>query len=144
MRKKFYASGFLYHLPSQQILLQQQTPTLPAIASPWFLFNNSYSEREEPNEIFKNIIFDLLHIKIDNIHPVYSYVNDNTNTYQTIIYSELQEFQDFSPKNGLTFCWFSFKDVLKLYASEQIKHDIVVGQRVIDAKRRKSEGKHTF
>ena len=30
------------------------------------------------------------------------------------------------------FAWFSFKQVPKLNLSEQNKHDIVVGQRVID------------
>lgn len=143
MHKNFYASGFLYHLPSQQILLQQQQSS-SQVTSQWNLFNTSYNDGEDASEVFKKLILDLLQVKIDPVYAVYSYVNESTDTQQTILYSELQEFQEFSPKNGLVFNWFSFKDVTKLPLPEQIKHDIVVGQRVIDAARRKSEGLHTF
>ncbi len=143
MHKRFYASGFLFNLPSQQILLQQTTPISPTSSSPWQLFSAPYSENEEPNEAFKKLIFDLLGIKIENIQPIYSYIDDNTKVQQTIMYGELETLHDFPAKDGLTFAWFSFKDVLKLQAAKQIKHDIVVGQRVIDAIRRKAEGQHT-
>lgn len=137
MHKTSYASGFLYHLPSQQILLQQKTPTTSTHSAPWSLFTSPYSENEDPKEIFKNIIFDLLHIKIDTVHLVYSYFNENTSMNHVIVYAELNDLQNFS-KNGITYAWFSFRDVTKLNIAEQTKHDIVIAQRVIDDAARKN------
>lgn len=143
MHKKFYASGFLYHSPSQRILLQQSN-SIPPTSSSWLLFGGQYLEKEDPKALFENIIFKLLDIKIKVVRPIYSYFNYTTGEFQYIVYSQLSKFQNFSSKNGLTFAWFSFKDVLKLKITEQTKHDIVVGQRVIEATERKSRGEHTF
>jgi hypothetical protein len=86
----------------------------------------------------------LLEIEINVVHPIYSYFNADKEKNQFIGYSTIKTRQQFSPKNGLTFAWFSFKDVLKLQTSKQMKHDIVVGQRVIEAATRKRLGEHTF
>ena len=144
MHKKFYASGFLYYLPTQRILLHQQTSSSSTLLSPWRLFGSLYTEKEEPETVFKNIIHETLSIKIGIVNTVYSYFNTNTNTNQVIVYSELKTLKNFSSKNGLTFVWFSFKEVIKLQITEQTKHDIVVGHRVIEAAARKSRGEHTF
>jgi hypothetical protein len=143
MHKDFYTSGFLYHPSSQQILLQQDN-SLSTTSSPWLLFGGSYLEQEEPEASFKNVIFNLLDIKINVVHNVYSYFNETMDKNQYIGYSTVRSRQTFSSKNGLTFAWFSFKDVLKLQATKQTKHDIVVGQRVIEAATRKRLGEHTF
>lgn len=143
MHKNFYASGFLYHPSSQQILLQQNSSISPMSTS-WLLFGGFYLEDEKPEALFKDIIFKLLDIKTRVVYPIYSYFSDNTRESQYIVYSHLSKLHNFSSKNGLTFAWFSFKDVLKLKITEQTKHDIVVGQRVIDAAKRKSRGEHTF
>ncbi|SRR6266568_6329294 len=141
MHKKFYASGFLVHLPSQQILLQQDTSS-ENLLSQWLLFSGSHTEKDSPERIFKDVISDLLNIELDIVYPVYSYENENVN--QCIVYSEIDALQDFSPKNGLTFAWFTFRDIMRLHLTEQTKHDIVVGQRVINAATRKRNGEHTF
>lgn len=142
MHKNFYASGFLYHAPSQRILLQQKSSTAD-ISSSWLLFGG-HLEKEEPEALFKDIIFKFLGIEIRVVKPVYSYFNDSTNEFQYIVYSQLRKFQSFSSKKGLTFAWFSFKEILKLKITEQTKHDIVIGQRVIEAAIRKRLGLHTF
>jgi hypothetical protein len=141
MHKTFYASGFLYHLASQQILLQQNTSS-QYFSSHWLLFEKTYTGNEIPETIFKNMISDVLRIKINDVHPVYAYEHENTN--KTVFYSKLDSLQDFPSKNGLLFKWFSFRDVRSLHIIEQTKHDIVVGQRVIDAELRKDRGEHTF
>ncbi|MBU4017288.1 hypothetical protein KKF69_07505, partial [Patescibacteria group bacterium] len=82
--------------------------------------------------------------EIREVLPVYSYLNENSDEFQYIVYSQLGELRNFSSKNGQTFGWFTFKEVLKLKVTEQTKHDIVVGQRVIEAAMRKSLGEHTF
>ncbi len=141
MHKKFYASGFIHHLDSQQILLQQDTSSQD-LSSQWFLFSGPHTEKESPETVFKNVVKDLLKIKVDDVLSVYSYENEKEN--QTIVYAEIESLQEFPPKNGLVFNWFSFKDIPKLKITPQTKHDIVVGQRVIEASGRKSRGEHTF
>jgi hypothetical protein len=141
MHKPFYASGFLYHLDSQQILLQQDT-TSKDILSQWYLFEGQYTEKNTPEIVFKKILHDLLDLKIDTVHSIYSYENEKANQY--VVYAEIDELRDFEPKNGIIFNWFSFKNIYKLQVAKQTKHDIVVGQRVIEASGRKSRGEHTF
>jgi hypothetical protein len=142
MHKDFYASGFLYHPASEQILLQQNTSVPPA-SSPWSLFE-VVSTKGDPETAFKDTILDLLEIKINVVHPIYSYFNEDADKNQFMGYATIRTRQQFAPKNGLTFAWFSFKDVLKLQTTKQMKHDIVVGQRVIEAATRKRLGEHTF
>ena len=143
MHKDFYASGFIYHPPSEKILLQQ-TIAIPPVSSPWLLFEENYSEKDDPAVLFKKMISDLLNIELAEVYPVYSYFNENKKRNQSIIYSSVTNMVDFTPKNGMNFAWFTFKEVLKLQVTEQTKHDIVVGQRVIEAAIRKSLGLHTF
>lgn len=150
MHKKFYASGFIYHPSTNQILLQQnnidplRSEPKPPTSTTWSLIGVLYPEDEKPEASFKNIILELLGIKVKNVYPVYSYSNEGMDEFQYIVYSRLSKFQNFSPQNGLIFEWFSFKDVLKLRVAEQTKHDIVVGLRVIEAAKRRSMGEHTF
>ena len=143
MLKNIYASGFLFHPASQQILLQQAVSSLPTL-SPWSLLNGFYTQDENPDSVFKNAVSDLLGVQVHIAYPVYSYFNENTGMSQFIFYSELPRIQDFVTQEGLTFSWFSFKNVLKLNTSEQTKHDIVVGKRVIEASERRRLGLHTF
>ena len=141
MHKDFYAGGFLFNPYSEKILLQQHI-TGSEISSPWLLFGNNCLEQDNPIEIFKETIFQLLDIRIKDVFSVYSYTNENVLNKQSILYSEINSLQKFSPKNGLNFAWFSFKDVLRLQSTEQTKHDIVVGQRVIEAASREKLGEY--
>lgn len=141
MQKKLCASGFLIHIPSQQILLQQNT-TSDNFSSPWLLFEKTYQVEEAPEIVFKNLIAQLLHVTLDVVYPVYSYEYENTN--QSIMYSELDDLLNFPSENGLVFNWFSFRNVRNLQVTEQTKHDIVVSQRVIEAELRKRRGEHTL
>ena len=143
MHKDFYASGFLYYPLTQQILLQQNSNPSPASPS-WTLLGRPYSQEEDPEIVLKSIILTLLDIKITGILPVYSYVDENTNSNQFIGYSIAKSKKKFSEIKENIFGWFSFKDILKLQIEEQTKHDIIVGQRVIEAAERKRLGQHTF
>lgn len=140
MHKIFYASGFLYNPSSQQILLQQPYAT----TSPWVLFEKEYTTDELPETIFKENVFTLLGIRIDTIYPIYSYHTETTENNRSLYYATIKTLQEFPPKNNYTFRWFSFKEVLKIQATEQTKHDIIVGQRVIEAAGRRERGEHSF
>ena len=143
MHKGFYASGFLYHPHSKQILLQQFTP-IANILSPWLLFGGVGSGEENPGAIFQHAILELLHVKIDMVYPVYSYPYKDTDKSHFIVYSKIRKKENFSARNGVTFAWFSMRQIFRLPLSEQTQHDITVGIRVIDAATRKRLGEHTF
>lgn len=143
MHKDFYASGFIYHPRTQQILLQQHNLAAPTSAS-WLLFSFPYSEKDKPEDIFKKHAGKLLQIEIKTICPIYTYDNEEDNKSHYLVYGLVNKMQEFPKKKGVSFGWFSFKDITKLKIDEQTKHDIIVGQRVIDAAVRKAKGEHTF
>jgi hypothetical protein len=143
MHKTFYASGFLFHLPSQQILLRQYQ-SKSTITSPWVLFEKEHAENKTPNEVFEKEVLKHLDVDIDSVVQIYAYnSNDNTKSY-TLFYASVKKLEDYPPKNGHAFRWFSFKEVLKIKAAEQTKHDIVVGQRVIESVKRKKAGERSL
>ena len=143
MHKDFYASGFLYHPPSQQILLQQSTSIENAL-SQWLLFGAGSSHEENPETTFQKIIFSLLAIELPVVYPVYFHPYENTQKNHYIVYAKVRRKEDFSGKNGMKFGWFSFRQILKMRLAKQTEHDITVGIRVIDAATRKRLGEHTF
>lgn len=143
MHKDFYAGGFLFYPDTEQILLQQSIST-SGISNPWVLLGGISNGRENPEDVFKKTINTLLDIKIDNVFPVYSYSKENIYGTQHIFYAEIETIQNFPSKNNLTFAWFLFKEIPKINASDQTKHDIVVGQRVIEAAIRRRLGLHSF
>ncbi len=136
-----YASGFLYHPPTQQILLQQPSPD-----TIWSLIGGIYKEDETPEKAFQRITKSILkvHLSLASIHPVYSYVRDDMKRKQCIIYAEIQDQLKATSKKGILFTWFNRKQILKLPLDPQTKQDIIVGHRVIDAKTRERLGQHTL
>lgn len=143
MHKDFYASGFLYHSPSRQLLLQQPTSITNPISS-WSLIGGIGFEGEDPKETFQNSVFLLLDIKITIVHPIYFYQRTDTDRTRYIHYSQVRKRQDFSSKNGVSFAWFSMRQIIKMHLPAQTEQDITVGIRVIDAATRKRLGEHTF
>lgn len=142
MHNDFYASGFLYHPVSQQILLQQSSAQ--SSTSSWTLFGTLCGEKDDPEIILKDVIASLLGIQTKKILPVYSYANEEKNVRQYIGYAIAKTKKSVAIKNGFQFAWFTFKEILKLHIDTQTKHDIVVGQRVIEAQERRRLGLHTF
>lgn len=136
--ESFYASGFLYHPASQQILLQQ--PITSPNPSPWALFEGPPVGKETPEKTFQRLVGKSLGLTLNlrDIYPVYFYHCSGKD--RQIIYGQLKTAKAFSPRKGATFGWFSFKQVNKLSLSVQAKHDVAVAQRVIAASIRKSLG----
>lgn len=140
MHKSFYASGFLYHAASQQILLQQQTsvdsnPT-------WSLLGDSCKATTDHLEQFQQIIRKTLKVSPpkEAVHAVYDYCHRETGENHFVLFVEVADLKDFSPSEGRTFAWFSFAEIAKLGINKSVLQDIIVGQRVINALDRKRTG----
>ncbi|HYM65004.1 MAG TPA: NUDIX hydrolase [Candidatus Sulfotelmatobacter sp.] len=145
MHKDFYASGFLYHSKSQQILLQQETSA--DSQSQWALFGGENKASEKtPEEAFERIIYVHLRFKINpkNVFAVYSYPHQDKNKDNFIHYAEIRKLEKFKNTRKKLFSWFTFKQVQKLKLSEQTKQDIMVSQRVIASSIRKKLGERTI
>jgi hypothetical protein len=141
MHKTFYASGFLYHPKTQQILLQQNN--LDNKNREWTLFNGENLNGEGIKEAFLRIINDNLNLKlkINSIYTIYDYTYKGKDVY--ILYAHIRKLEEFSHRSKI-FSWFNFKNIRKLTLSDQSKQDITVGQRVIDSNIRKDLGLQTI
>lgn len=144
MHKDFYVSGFLYHPKSQQILLQQENS---ADENPlWSLFGKKAIKNKTCEETFIDIFHEELSIelKLRNVTPIYTYSLKEKDASCNIYYAVVKKLHKSSGSAKTEFAWFNFKQIQKLNLSEQAKHDIVVGQRVIDSSVRKSQGLRTI
>lgn len=140
MHKSFYASGFLYNLPTQQILLQQNN----SLTNFWSLFGRKGRNNENPIRVFQKAISQQLRINLalEAIYPVYDYFKSGIGKTCYVFYAQvgLKE-KDFLSTKDFTAEWFTFKQTTKLSFSDQTKQDIIVAQRVINAKARDEEKK---
>lgn len=136
MHKSFYASGFIYSLPTQQILLQQSSN-----APFWLLFGDKSQKNEKPIQTFRRSISQQLKIKIPSkiIYFIYDYSKEQDENYH-IFYAQIENrSKKFRVRKGYIVEWFTFKQLSKLQLTEQTKQNIIVGQRVILAASRDKE-----
>ena len=142
MHKVFYASGFLYHPPLQQILLQQ----VHNGSSSWSLIGGVSLNEETAEEAFQRIIFTTLNIKLtlQTIYLVYSYSKEGHGKQQVIFYAEVDRINQIRANEKNALSWFTRKQIQKLPLDEQTRQDLIVGQRVIDARMRKNLGLHSL
>jgi ADP-ribose pyrophosphatase YjhB (NUDIX family) len=140
VHKDFYASGFLYHPRTQQILLQQDKVNND---NKWSLFGGDFTHEEDIKDAVIRIISSHLNfqLKPKSVFSIYDYVNKGKTTY--IFYAHITKLEKFSHESKL-FSWFTFKQIRKLGLSEQAKQDIIIGQRVIDSSIRKGLGLQTI
>lgn len=129
MHKPFYASGFIYHQPTQQILLQQFTSGDDVKL---VLFRGKSRNGHDPQTVFQKCIEKTLGITIkpSSVHPVYDYIHDQLGEH-FIFYVEVRGAtpKTYTSKNKTD--WFPLSKLSKLAMSEQTRHDIVVSERVI-------------
>ena len=141
VHKSFYASGFLYHLRTQQILLHQ--PNLNSNSSSvWTMPGGTGREGEDAQKAFQRIIYRLLNLQLNEkcIHPVYDYFNNTLDTIHYVFYAQVKTMNNLLMPDKDTLLWFTFKQITKLPLSEQTKQDIIVSQRVIQAQARSDSG----
>ncbi len=131
MHKKFYASGFLYHPPTQQILLHQ--PSLSE--NTWQLFGGENAASEDAVETFMRVIVEHLNVSIPKKHiiSVYDYMHPEKESTHFFHYAILEKgYEKDVNKKGEKVSWFTFKQLSKLPISKLTMQDIIVGQRVIN------------
>jgi hypothetical protein len=131
VHKPIYASGFLYHSSSQQILLQQfKNGDITKLV----LFRGVTTNGDSPQEVFRRSVEKELGIKIpaSSVHPVYDYTNDKLGE-QFIFYVNVGEVTPKVYKSKSSTGWLSISKISKYVMSEQTRHDIIVGERVIRA-----------
>lgn len=129
MHKQFYASGFLYNSHTQQILLQQfQNGDEVKLV----LFRSKSHKGNDPQIVFQRCVEEALGVPIaaSSIHPVYDYIHDRLGEH-FIFYVEVTDATpaQYSSKNKAE--WFLLSKLAKITMSEQTRHDIIVGERVI-------------
>jgi len=138
----FYASGFLYSLKTHQILLLQakQKKDMPSL---WSTMGGESINGEEAQIAFQRIVNKLLNINLKpkDIYPVYDYFHNTRNKVSYVFYAEVGKTRIFNASKRGTLSWFTFHETLKLPFTSQTKQDIVVGERVINAKWRDDEAK---
>lgn len=131
MHKTFYASGFLYHAPTQQILLQiTNSSEVPTVT----LFCGKAEKDETQTQVLKRILKEILHITVSEsaIHPIYDYEHETEKIPQYLLYIEINdEVYEKLIKKEDSIRLVPLKQLTKQKLPEQIKQDIIVGQRVI-------------
>jgi ADP-ribose pyrophosphatase YjhB (NUDIX family) len=133
VHKDFYASGFLIHLPTQQILLQKHD--LVDTSSQWSLFGEHSASGEDAIKTFQRAVYEQLHLKLKTpaIYSVYDYMHDGLKKVHFVHYASIDSIdQKMKPRKDHILSWFNFKQMLKIPISEQTKQDIIVAQRVIN------------
>ena len=137
MHKAFYASGFLYHQDTQQILLHQPNSDKTSSAK-WGMIGGSSRQGENVQKAFQRIILEWLNIKIDpkKIFPVYDYFHKTLHKTNCVLYAEIKKNDALLKSSKGTLSWFTFKQTTKLPFSLETKQDVIVSQRVIMAQER--------
>ena len=112
----------------------------------WSTLGGDSIEGEEAQLTFQRIINKILNLNINvkHIYPIYDYFHNARNRANYVFYAEVRKTRNFNASKKGIFSWFTFKETLKLPFTTQIKQDIVVGERVINAKWRDDEAKKTL
>ena len=139
MQASFYTSGFLYNLKTHRILLLQSKQRDESTS--WTMLGGEGIEGEGAEVAFQRIINKKLNInlKSKDIYPVYDYISNIQNKPHYVFYVEVKNSKSFNDLKKGCPSWVSFSETTKLSVSIQTKQDIVVGERVINAKWRDDE-----
>ena len=85
-----------------------------------------------PREVFQRYVESVLGITISSlsIHPVYDYMHDKLGE-QYIFYVEVKDVAPKEYRSNNKAAWFPLSKLSKIGMSEQTRHDIIIGERVI-------------
>lgn len=82
-----------------------------------------------------------LNLKTKDIYPIYDYFHDGRDKINYVFYAEVKSAKEFNNLKGDIFSWVTFSETSKLPFAAHSKQDIIVGERVINAKWRDDEAK---
>lgn len=128
--KSFYTSGFIYHSPTHQVLLQKLAHDEKQSLT---LFQFKGAKGENPSEVFHRYIQEALDISLpaDAILPIYDYVHNKLGDHY-LFYVDMNEMIQPPNENNST-TWVPLAKLSKANLAEQTRHDIIIGERVIRA-----------
>lgn len=138
MTKEYTISGFLYHAPTEQVLLFQPDEESTSLS----IFTDTFTEEKDEKLLFQKLILSQIGVDLnaETIYKVYNYVNKKSGAKTFIFYAEVEDTElDFDLGTPGTVGWFPLKLIPKLNLPKQSKHDIVIGQRVIDHNERQKQ-----
>lgn len=132
MHTRYTISGSLYHLPTQQILLNTSKQENDQIV--WTIVEGK-GVKSDAQSAFKELIKDRYGIELhdQDIYSVYDYVDKISNLTHYVFYGLVNNIESIKGKDNFGFSWFTFKKAYKLKFKEQVHHDIIITQRVINA-----------
>lgn len=135
MQTPFYASGFLYSLKTHKILILESKQKDNAVSF-WSTLGGEGEKGEDAQSAFQRIVYKLLNIKLKagKIYPIYDYFHNTRNKINYVFYAEVDSTKTYNTKGEDIPSWFSFSETFKLPFNLKTKQDIVVGERVINAK----------
>ncbi len=107
----------------------------------WSTLGGESKGDEEAQDAFQRIIKELLglELKTKNIYPVYDYFNEEKGKDSFVFYAEVKSPKEFKCLEEGTYSWVAFDEISKLPYAPHSKQDIIVGERVINAKWREDE-----
>lgn len=137
MHKHFYASGFLYHPQTEQILLQQVSASKTPVPL-WYMIGGVALKNEEPLDTFLRCMHALITVKLDakRVFPVYDYFHNSHNSMHYVFYAEIKKLIPLEQADKRGLSWLTFKQTTKLPFDAQSKQDVIIAERVIKAQAR--------
>lgn len=134
VHKRYIVSGFLYHLSTQQVLLNQMKNGHNGEKSLWTI-PMGYGDKEDPTLVFRDLVKKTYKIELpeDSISSVYNYIDKESGLEHFVCYGIIPDTSKIPANDDMVFLWSNFKKVYKLNFLPQIKHDITIAQRVINA-----------
>lgn len=144
MQTSFYASGFLFSQKTHQILLlkSQKKDSEDFL---WSTLGGEGTEGEEAQATFQRIINKLLglNLKGKDIYPIYDYFHETLDKVNYVFYAQVKNLPKLDHFKGNALSWVSFGEISKFLFPAHTKQDVIVGERVINAKWREDEARNT-
>ncbi|MBU1000710.1 NUDIX domain-containing protein [Patescibacteria group bacterium] len=136
MQAPFYVSGFLYNPKTHQILLIQSKQKTEDTDVQWSMLEGEGTTEEKPQVVFQRIVNQLLKINLKpkKIYSVYDYFHKKRNEHNFIFYTEIKNIKKIRNLKKSNLSWFKFSETSKLSFTKQTKQDVIVGERVVNAK----------
>lgn len=107
----------------------------------WSTLGGESIDGEEAQTAFQRIFQESLDINLKekDIYPVYDYFQDSRNKVNYVFYAQVKNSKVPDSIKDDCFSWVSFSEISKLPFKGRTKQDVIVLERVINAKWRDDE-----